>query len=121
MTGRSNGVALNASMRLGGLAALLALGIASCSDVSRETASAQAPLVVGLTDDAFRGAAGCPDCTVIARSTVTLPLTGKVFTEVKLASASMQVAPTAALDGQGNAVDPPALLAAEGTAKMARQ
>jgi hypothetical protein len=97
------------------------MAVVGCSSESRETTSVEAPIVAGLTDDAFRAAAGCSDCAVTARSTVTLPLTGKVFTEVKLASASPPVGYSTALDSRGNVVDPRVLLAAEGAAKIARQ
>jgi hypothetical protein len=109
------------TMRAGTFAALVAVGVVSCSNQPTETTSIEAPLVAGITDDAFRTAADCPDCAVLTRSTVNLPLTGKVFTQVKLASTKAQAAHAAALDGDGKKVDPRALLAAEGAAKIARQ
>ena len=58
------------------VAALLASAVASCNNESRETTSVASPIVAAITDDSFRAASTCPDCTVTARSTVTLPLTG---------------------------------------------
>jgi hypothetical protein len=80
-----------------------------------------APLVAAVADDSFRDAAKCPDCTVSARSTVTLPLTGKTFTQAKLVSQSTWTPHSAAVDDKGAAVDARAMIAAEGAAKIARQ
>src|SRR4029079_1003254 len=77
------------------------------------------PCVAGITDATLRGASGCSDCVVTARSAITLPLTGKVLIEAKLASSS--AAHAIAVDGRGNVVDARALLAAEEAAKGARQ
>jgi len=121
MRRRNDGVISGTNLRSGGLAALLAIGIAGCNSESDEAQSIRAPLAAGITDQTFRAAAGCPDCTVTRRSTVSLPLTGKVFTQVKLASASAPGPFAAALDHKGNVVEAQALLAAEGAAKMARQ
>jgi len=108
-----------------------------CNDDSNNTAAFRSPPVVAVTtplvaaitttpvaaatDDAFRAAAGCPDCTVIARSTVTLPLTGKAIVQAKLISPAGPATYRIALDGGGNSVDTTSLLAAEGAAKISRQ
>jgi hypothetical protein len=107
-------------MARGGLIVLLLVGAATCSSNLGEPQSVvHSPFERGITDDDFRSAGGCPDCSIAARSNVALPLTGKTFAQVKLVSASESR--LAALDEHGNVVDPRALLAAEGAAKLARQ
>jgi hypothetical protein len=56
----------------------------------------------------------------VARFTTTLPLTGRTFTEAKLMS-DRRGPHSVALDPAGNAVDPQALRAGEGGAKIALQ
>lgn len=102
-------------------AALVLTGIASCGPRAERESSVQSPLVSGITDDTLRAAAACPDCAVIARSTVTLPLTGKTFTDLKLVSATGALPHAAAVDIDGKVVDSRALIAAEGAAKITRQ
>ncbi|HEY7376115.1 MAG TPA: hypothetical protein VIF57_28395, partial [Polyangia bacterium] len=100
------------------LAAVLVLG---CDGEHAAEQSVTKPLISGVTDDSFRAAASCGDCTVVNRSTVILPLTGKTITEAKMWSDSTKSGRLIALDERAATVDAQTLVRAEGAAKIARQ
>ena len=98
-----------------------ALFILGCTSDHVPNQLVQEPLLSGVNDDSFRAAASCPDCTIVNRSTVILPLTGKTFTEAKMWSDSSPGGRHIALDDRAAVVDAEALIRAEGALKIARQ
>jgi hypothetical protein len=95
--------------------------VLGCADAEYPNQSSQSALVSRIDDDSFRASAACADCAILNRSTVVLPLTGKMFTEAKLWSPSTGIARRIALDNAAATVDADDLIRAEGLQKIARQ
>jgi hypothetical protein len=93
-------------------------------DSSREERTQQhsQPVTASIPDETLQAAANCPGCSVINRADVVLPLTGRRFTEAKLASNTPSQVASVALDQATHAVvDPKSLQTAEEVARFARQ
>lgn len=74
----------------------------------------------GLTDDIVRTLSGCDGCAILARATVSFPITGRSCTTAKLLTQDGR-ARAAAFGPDRQPCDAAALGAAEGAAKISRQ